>query len=217
MIRLAVFSMTIFVATSGGCRKAAGTYYPLTEGRTWTYQFSTDLGSGKLTVTNLARRDLSGKAVTPQKWEYSHGTAFFRFLAEDHKGLYELATQSMNDVQPQFHGVPDYWFQYPLKTGTTWKTALTREIPAGPKVSFELPVVIEDTDEVITVPAGTFKGCLRVNQTGIHEHKTRWSTITVTVQQVCWFGPDMGLLRLISHESGLKSENFSLQLESTQR
>lgn len=187
------------------CSKVPETYYPLGEGKTWKYQVSkTTFGvtvGGQLTVTNLEARQLKGRKVTPRKIEVQaqgRSVTSFEYVGEDDNGVYTFAWQDPDDVDPKLKSASEYQLKKPLKVGSTWDTTL--DLGGGSSVPAK--ATIESIDEVVDVPAGTFKGCLKVHTVGTGKEATGRD-------QYDWFAPSVGLVKSVS--GGV---NVSMQLES---
>lgn len=211
------------VVILSGCSESTETYYPLKEGRTWEYQMSAGsmLGGGgteKVIVTNFAPRELKGKKVTPQKVD-AGGQSYFTFISEDAEGIYEFATQPPGAVDPEIKTNPNYFLKYPIKVGTSWddkmETSLLME-----KVPVMLKSVIESIDEVVTVPAGTFKGCVKVKSMGTTKKNLGafMGAATINVENYSWYAPGIGNIKSITKENSnhlmVGSGELTLQLES---
>jgi hypothetical protein len=178
----------------GACSKAPKTYYPLAQGRTWTYQVSFKLQtlfggeqSGTLALANLAPRQLDGKSVTPQKMEMQIGGSShyeFQYMVDDSSGVYEFAEQDSGDVEPKVKSVPEYTLKEPVKAGTSWSATVTSL--SGPSVPGE--ATIESTDEAVDVPAGSFKDCVKVHIVGTAKGATG-------NEEYEWFAPSVGLVK----------------------
>ena len=217
---LFILLVTMFFFIS--CNKGSDSYYPLKEGLTWTYQISMSrfgaTGSQNVVVTNFASRDLKGKKVIPQKLDIN-GQTSFSFYAEDESGIFEFASQDSGELEPVIKVTPTYTLKNPIKVGTTWenqdKTAFENE-----KIPYTLKSIIESKDEIVTVPAGTFKGCIKVKGTGSAEKNTGvFGVAKIKVEHYDWYAPGIGMIKSIVKES---SNNIAagyggeatLQLES---
>jgi hypothetical protein len=220
--RSVLFILLVTMLFFISCSKGSDSYYPLKEGITWTYQISMSrLGSAesqKIVVTNFASRDLKGKKVTPQKLDVN-GQTSFSFYAEDESGIFEYASQGPGAPEPEIKVTPTYTLKNPIQVGTTWedktKTAFENE-----KIPYTLKSMIESKDEIVTVPAGTFKGCIKVKGTGSAEKNTGLFGIAkIKVEHYDWYAPGIGMIKSIVKES---SNNIAagyggeatLQLES---
>lgn len=202
------------VVTFLGCCAAAESYYPLKEGMTWRYQSSL----GTLIVKNLAPRELAGKTVTPQQV----GTDLI-FIVDDDTGIYDFAKQSSADIEPQMLSVPYYQYvQKPVALGTNWEDK-SQTVLFAKTVSVLRRCTIDTVDDVVSVPAGTFKNCIRVRCAGstLVPVESR-GVAEVSVETYSWYAPGVGRVRWITKE---RSNNqlfgpggeFSVELVSFSR
>lgn len=215
---IVLLAMVFFIS----CSKGTESYYPLKEGLTWTYQVtgSSTFGSSeaqKIVVTNFASRDLKDKKVTPQKMDVN-GQTSFSFIAEDENGILEYASQNSGAPEPEIKATATYILKNPIQVGTTWEdkteTATLRE-----KVPFTLKSTIESKDEIVTVPAGTFKGCVKVKGTGsAQKNYGLFGVAKIKIEQSYWLSPGVGMIKSIHKESCnhvmVGSGEIALQLES---
>jgi hypothetical protein len=191
---------------------AAGeSYYPLKEGMTWQYQSSL----GILTVKNLAPRELAGKKVTPQQVGGD-----LMFIVDDNTGIYDLAKQSPGDPAPELASAPYYQYvQKPVAVGTKWEDR--SETTLFPKtVSVLRRCTIDMIDDVVTVPAGTFKNCVRVRCAGsaLVPVESR-GVAEVSVETYSWYAPGVGRVRWTTRETSNNARfgrggEFSVDLAS---
>jgi len=202
------------------CSKGPDSYYPLKEGRSWEYQVTTgamfgSTGTQKLVITNFALRDLGGKKVTPRKIDIGGQTSFY-FIAEDASGILEYASQPSGTVEPEIKASPTYILKNPIQAGTTWEDK-TKTIFG--KVPYTQKNKIESIDETVTVPAGTFKGCIKLRATGSVQKNTGiFGIAKITIEQYEWFAPDIGMIKSSVKESSnhmmVGSGEINIQLES---
>ncbi|MEW6615332.1 MAG: hypothetical protein AB1401_07700 [Thermodesulfobacteriota bacterium] len=219
-----ILFLTLFVfAMLVSCSKSIETYYPLKEGMTWKYQntFGSHAinGAEKTIITNLAPQELKGKKVTPQKVEIG-GQSRLSFLIEDAGGLYEFTEQQPVPVGQEKKSSTFYIIKYPIKAGTTWERMARTSLS---NVPVKLKYTIESIDEKVTVPAGTFEGCIKVN--GLGDTQTNLNIfggtiiIAVTVEHYSWYAPKVGLVKSIvkeksSHIYEAGEWDMTMQLES---
>jgi hypothetical protein len=184
----------------------AETYFPLKEGGTWEYGLTMSKGgtaSESLTAVskNLPRRDLKGIKVTPRTIEVNAESGLgsatsFSFCAEDVNGVYELGEQKADSVEPTIHAAPRYFLKYPLKVGTRWTTGAETAI-LGVAHPVTLTNTIESISEVVTTPAGTFEGCVKVRGVGrtISTKEGDGTSSQIDVEDCCWYAPGVGLVQ----------------------
>jgi hypothetical protein len=206
-LQLAILVLTV------GCSGGGGGLYPLGESETWTYQMTTTSGmsnrTAKVTVRNMPKRELAGKIVTPQMTEHN-GQTFFSFVGEDPNGFFLLASQVPNAAEPVVMESPQYLLHKPYENGTKWEVATVDEASdTGTPVT--LQAAIENVDETVTVPAGTFEGCVKVAAQGE-------SSRGMVREQISWFCPGVGMVKLISKSRNRSTvEESAFQLESHSR
>lgn len=199
---------------------AADIYYPLEEGLTWVYQGNFPGGGGdeRVMITNLAQHVHKGKKVTPQKLNIGGQTAFV-FIAQDEKGIYEFAKQYPNEFEPEIKTPSTYYIRTPLKVGTTWREEYKTHFLAE-KVTLTVTNTIESLDESITVPAGTFKNCLKISTIG-YTQKDMGQFIgvdNVSVESYTWYALGVGMLKGMTKEKSnhmmVGTGEAAIQLES---
>ncbi len=204
-----LFVVSVFIALWGFCLNTfAGLYYPLEEGRTWLYQFSasTKLTSvkGELGIQNFSRRKLETKEVTPQKVEFrgeGSNQSHFIFITEDESGVYEWARQNTDDIDPTVHDNPICQIRYPAKVGTEWKAPVEITLLEMVKSEVQATFRVEKVDDIVTVPAGTFENCLRIQATAeTQENLGFYGIVKIKVEYHLWYAPNVGLLKQISTE-----------------
>ena len=216
-----------------GCSKGSETYFPLKEGMTWEYNssFSSSFEKSKTTkfvTKNFAPRLLEGKEVTPQKTEVQ-GRNFFNFMVEDSKGIYQIAIHPPGAVEPIIFPSPGFLIKYPIQVGTTWEGNVSSSLLKDAVVPVK--VTIEKVDDVVTVSAGTFKGCLKLKGVGTIEKDVTFPGFSrpdvAKIRYECydWYAPGVGLIReiiketreMIKNGSGYLAEGslvITVQLES---
>jgi|GEM_PF-4111578 len=190
-------------------------YFPLDEGKRWEYQFFLKTGedrhlgpvskmSGERILTNFPQRELKGKKVTPQQVEDKvRGSSYisFWFYIEDQSGVYEFAYQKPGQIQPKI--IHDFIIKYPIKIGNNWQE--TESSDFEPEISILVESTIESISEVVTVPAGTFEGCLKIKTVGFAEKDTsgEWlpkQTVRIDREWYKWFAPGIGIIKVILKE-----------------
>jgi hypothetical protein len=112
----------------------------------------------------LPSRELLSKAVATQHTELV-GQRQLRFIVQDHAEIYEWASQPDGAPEPIIRETPNYFVKVPIKIGTTW-ASVWQTSQFGRQITFPTTKIIESTDEVVTVPAGTFNKCVKITITG---------------------------------------------------
>jgi hypothetical protein len=209
-------------------------YFPLDEGKRWEYQiyvnkkegFNFGLESkryGKQVCTNLPQQELKGKRVTPVKIEETYGEFVynnFSFYVKDHNYIYEFARLRPEYIEPKI--INDYIIKFPIRVGNSWQETKTSSLDS--RISFLIKSTIESIDEVVIVPAGTFKECLKIKSVGLAEkvfgEEQVWppkENVKVERERYEWFAPDVGSIKMIFREkkthSGGATVTFSDSIE----
>jgi len=193
----------------------SASYYPLKEGMRWEYQTGGTsmllLGGGKTvetTVTNLAPRELKGKKVIPQNIEAA-GQIQFSFIVQEVSGIYEFATQSPGDVEPKINQPPVYLIKHPIEVGKGWENKEKHPLMgdllllSGQDPFIVVKYLIEGIDETVTVPAGTFNGCLKIKSVGSRKGE-------FAIEQYHWYAPGVGLVKYILKANGAAALTLDL-------
>jgi hypothetical protein len=212
----------LLIAVFGGCGEEAG-YFPLEEGWTWGYRITVNRqGFGRRTyrsyVSNLPSQALADITATPRI--VHDGRVYYD--AEEEGGIRRIAYRKPGETVA-WAAPGQFILKYPLEPGTAWRVAsrtqlLTRRIHTWNSVEV-VPLVtevaldyrVEAADDVVTVPAGVFKGCLRVRGAGriVYDTDSRLGVITIEVETTEWFAPGVGLVKMVRTERSFPENPFS--------
>lgn len=244
-IIMVLFFSSLILINILGCTKGSESYYPLKEGITWDYQFNIHTHNKllifqgadkidktenkKLIITNLLKREMTGKMVTPRKCNFN-GRVVFHFISEDDKGLHRLAVQTPESVEPKIITPLEYIIKYPIKEGTTWETNFNPSWDN--KINIKINNTIEKINETITVSDGTFNNCLKIKGLGTAKDtfkdplsfgRNKLIPVNINLESFDWYAPGVGLIKgifreSVSGEEGKKeliySRSITVQLES---
>jgi hypothetical protein len=211
----------VVVAALAGCGETDAGYFPLERGWNWGYRVIVDTKNlGKATyrsyVSNLSRQTLGDRDVIA-RLVHDGGVYYY---ADEADGIHRIASAAGGEgfaLAPPGH----YVLKRPLEAGTSWQVAdrtylLKRQVfYTGGLTTFQLAVelqleyVIEAVDDVVTVPAGTFRRCVRIRGVGTttHELGHPFKMVTVEVETTEWFAPGVGLVKLVRREN-TRPENY---------
>lgn len=191
-----LLGIIIILLTITGCgdtsQKNAKDFFPLEQGITWKYEVVVFDGSGNIeenregTVSNLAKEKLANNIVTPQKYlteaiNAQHQvtkTSTTEFISQDNEGIFRLATQKDEEVPAV--GMRLYYILNPIRVGVIKKN--------GDADTYQ-SVSLDSVNDTVTVPAGTFKDCLKVNYTAKDK--------TGLYQNTSWYAPNIGRIKRI--------------------
>lgn len=182
-----------------GCGAGPKSYDPTDEGITWIYQNRMGESIKEVTVTNLPPMRVNRTKVIPRRQDEDGGSNF-SFLSENDNGLWLMAVQGPAMRRPVALQRPHPLLKYPLKVGTSWKVAgytnLLKEV-----VPIDLTYEIESVNEVVTVPAGTYRNCIRVRALGqVRKTSRMLGTANVRKEYNAWMAPGVGMVKSINSE-----------------
>jgi hypothetical protein len=193
------------------CEKTPKEYFPLTEGMTYKFEVvskGTDMyAQDWFEWENLPGRDLNGKRVVPRRVTVANGHSSLIFYSEERDGIFNVAVQGVNDPEPHLVSPPICLLRTPLRAGQSWQTAMQLH---NNETALQTRSTIEMTDEVVSVPAGTFKNCLRVRSVGSNENRD--------IEKVTWYAPNVGIIKFMQkdkpHTTSLPVAEVATQLQS---
>lgn len=194
--------------------ETAENYYPLKEGMTWVYGVSSNKpGVQKITVTNLAPRELQGKTVNPRKWEVGGGVRYY-FVARDDVGVYRYGEQKGEKGEPQVIKPKVYYLKNPVDVGTYWDIAAKMG-----EDDLKVNITVEDIRDTVQVPAGTYANCVKLkHEGGVKAKKGGGAGLSLTAFE--WYAPKVGLVKsMFTIKKSAKgkagsTESTTYQLES---
>ncbi len=183
------------------CSSERASLYPLAEGWAWEYEVSSGSafggGSASMTVTNMAERKVGDAVTIPRRIEVQSAVSFlgressmtsFAFVSTDEEGFSWAASQSPTDGEPVIREPGDYFLKHSVEVGDSWEQgSLPSLMTAGTShESLLVSIVVSGTNETVTVPAGTFDGCVKI---------TAATKPRVSLEEHDWYCPGVGLVR----------------------
>ena len=206
---LALFPWLLANTLYGG--ELSETYFPLKEGMTWTYAIISDKHpTQKISITNLPPREINGLKLTPRKSQAGESTTYF-LIGSDDWGIYRYGEQKSEESEPIITQPKDFYLRNPISLGTTWDTYTKLD-----DNDLTITLVIESLSDEVTVPAGTFKDCVKIKHTGSNQK----DGTGVSVEAYEWFAANVGLVKCLvvinklEKEKPKDSEHLIYQLES---
>lgn len=226
----AVLAGMVFAATAaGGCTRArtgVSRYFPLKPGMTWTFRFSGSTGAtGELTTANQAPRQIFGFTAVPQQ-NLGGDKSYTEFYADDGLGIRHIAIDESEGLQSRLSDHA-YVIKLPISVGTAWRE-IDRTFDG---TVYDATTKIESVSDNVSVPAGTFSGCVRIRSTGFASSTKGTARAPgrayglrlvagddVSVEDYYWLAPGVGPVKATHQESRgegpmAQSIGFTLELE----
>jgi len=198
-------------------------WFPLAEGRRWTYQVTTEIDDADaplretLSLANRGAAQIDGAL----SWRRRSDSGNEYWLRSDATGIYRIASRNPLDRE----AVPDaqrrYVLRKPYAVGTEWEAstvayvfARKNEVPRELRYAhkpFPMSYRIDAIDAKVQTPAGRFDGCLRVSgRAEIRMYVDRlfeWQQMPLSTLE--WYCPGVGLVRLERKESTPPSRHMA--------
>jgi hypothetical protein len=217
---VSVFVLALSTAPLMGCRNrasfdpaAAGTFFPLHRGSSWTYRIIdkkqaingivTDraLGAGHIDTLKAA-----GEAVSESANMNGGSESTFLYVMED--GYLTRVSSVGIPVWASYERrfLPQY-----LKPGLTWSNSV---FPFG---RFRGAFYIKQTHRTflqagdVVVPAGRFSGCIRIETDAVYGPPRKDGVLHL--KYVDWYAPNVGLVKTGVLKSGWFSDSEVARLE----
>jgi hypothetical protein len=208
IVTLVLLGLLCLLPAKARCDELGESYYPLKQGLQWNYTVLSDKSATqKLTITNLAPRDVAGKKVTPRKWDLG-GHVFIEFMERDDAGIYRYAEQVGETGSPSLVTPKECHLKFPIAEGNNW--TMTTKLGNSP---VNVTLTIESVSESVKVPAGTYRDCLKIKQVGSNDAGT-------SVIGYEWYAPKVGIVKSMvtikqkAKDGATVSENRTYQLQS---
>ena len=210
----AALALCVWVSACGPGNSVA-TFYPLDEGRSWTYRVSKNLDEATEPDIHTLSFSMMGKETLesgPAQRRHSDEGGDY-YLRSDDSGIYRVGSRNTLDVNPKADNPPRYVLKAPYVVGTQWQ-ALTvpyvlqrrNEVPKEVRYTTK-PIMmiyaIMALDQKVDTPAGSFDGCIKV----VGEAKIRlyvdaqfnWREIPLFSSE--WYCPGKGLVKMERQET----------------
>jgi len=226
-LNAALATLCLALAASGCTRERTGVaqYFPLKSGMAWTFRFSGSTGAtGDLTTTNQAPREVFGFTTVPQQNAGGEKT-YTEFYADDGAGIRHVAIDESEGLQSRLSD-HSYVIKLPIAAGTSW-SEIDRTFDG---TVYDATTRIESINDNVSVPAGTFSGCIRVRSTGSASSTKGTARAPgaaglrvvdddeVSVEDYYWLAPGVGPVKATHQESRgegpmTQTLGFTLELE----
>lgn len=205
-------ALAIAVVTSG-CAESPADYLPFAEGRQWHYRVTRNEQLRPIQEELSIRVDgiisLGGQSVAV----FAQPPYSKNYYTADQDGIRRVATARGMDGAVIPDSADHYVLRYPGGSAGTWilpsTLALIEErISEGvairdQKIPLAMTYKVAGSDAEVSVPAGSYRGCLRIDGTGaalvpVHKGET---TVRVDVASSDWYAPGVGLVKSVRTET----------------
>jgi hypothetical protein len=200
----------VFLTLSCGQKTPGDSFFPLDEGRAWTYRVSKQIDEAlepNIEILKLDTRGMQTLESGPAMRRHTDNGLDY-WLKSDDSGIYRVASRNPLEEQPKSDNPPRYVLKKPFVVGTQWEGSTVayilqrrNEVPKEVRYTHK-PVMmvyrIESLDQTVETPAGKFEGCLRV----AGEAKIKlyvdalfmWRDIPLFSTE--WYCPGVGLVKV---------------------
>jgi hypothetical protein len=195
------------LAGISACDRSPKSYQPLEPGTRWTYRVSgtaqhrtrpaSKADGMSYTATVLPARSLDGQTVTPLLLNLG-GRPYTSFVVEQKNGVFEVAKQPAGETEIETNDVPYCVVPYPPLQGVTCDITQTK-LYENTEFTATGWSRIKAENEVVSVPAGTFKNCLRIEseKTATFDLPGEARRVTNTERITEWYAPGVGMVKQI--------------------
>ncbi|MFC1549567.1 hypothetical protein ACFL4R_01705 [Nitrospirota bacterium] len=181
-------------------------YFPLTAGNRWVYEWTTGYSTGSIIETYIVfdsseseRGDIAGTKLVKTTFDYS----------------LSASGASGHVPEPEAYSLMYLALGSPLITNSpALKDTWTSDVPLGHITGWTGTSIIESVDETVSVAAGTFNGCIRLRTDisgDVTEFPVGWPVTAETNAfargtRYIWFAPGVGIVKIeYQHEDGTTS------------
>jgi hypothetical protein len=186
------------------------TYFPLDDGRSWTYRVTKNLDEAdepSIDMLELSARGLQDVDGKPALRRHSDNGVDYWFRS-DASGIFRIASKNALDKELKADNPPRYVLKKPYTVGTQWEASTVayilqrkNEVPKEIRYTHK-PVVmvyrIDALDQKVQTASGAFEGCMRV----LGEAKIKlyvdalFSWRDMPLFSTEWYCPTVGLVRV---------------------
>lgn len=204
-----------------GCSPSPESYFPVTEGSNWQYVTSGEaafaagwerrrdgfhmrtetqsLDNMKVEIAIQPARYIGKTLVHPRltslggKGKNSYA---FDFVSQNDQGVLQIARQARGQDEPTILEKQEYWVRFPLVVGTSWENSDEVDFDEDPTPMAGMSRIVA-TGETVTVPAGTFKKCVKIQTTrsGKIEGSRGERPVFIDQAATTWLAPEVGMVK----------------------
>lgn len=202
--------MLLVIWLLGGCAAmtaSGGSYFPLDPGLRWQYRLTVERPDGSwqstLEVLNVGLITAAGVRYHARRSD----SGVEHLYLETSEGILHAGTVGAFDRRPRLEAVPQTVLRYPLIVDQQWQRqsglrVLTPWQVAGngavgrPPRTFAVSHRIAAMDDAVNVPAGRFRGVIRVESEALVDWPRGPGNGPLRVRTREWYAAGVGLVRL---------------------
>lgn len=202
--KIMFFVLCFLIIILGGTNTFAEQYFPLKEGMSWEYQMTRQGRFSGVETSTYTRKALAARKFDEVKLvplQYNNG--FLQYIIQDKFGVAVYAYQGIDDVKPKASRPIYYFLQYPLKQGAIQQTRFKTDL-LEMQVDVDVTLTIETLSDTVSVPAGTFKNCIRIKGYGTKTIQVDIMPVkaTIEIETYEWYAPNVGWIKSIMNQNG---------------
>ena len=191
----------------------SASYFPLEEGRSWTYKSTIEFENQTVERDTLVLRNL-GKTTLADgaAWHRRSDSGMNYWLRQDERGVYRVASRPDIHEQYQVDAPHRFVLKEPLSVGTQWQASTTayilhrrQDFPREIRHSHpDIPMLytLAALQQPVDTEAGHFDGCLLIKgQAALRlfaDPVVGWKDMPLTTRE--WYCPGVGLVKLMREE-----------------
>jgi len=196
-----------------GCSNRADDYYPLDSGRWWYFETQMKIldtvQQQRLMVANVGTGVYAGESAFIQRQPSGREV----YIRETDRGIERVGTRAAIGTTEEAEA-PILILPADPVPGASWHSTtmlaliesrtFARQDQLRPTaLPLEIEMSVAAVDETITVPAGSFEHCLRIDGSGRRSVRTDRGNASaeVVVAQQEWYAPGVGLVKLERSET----------------
>ena len=154
---------------------------------------------------------MQGKTVIPEGRYIDGRLAGVTFIADDETGIYYFANQNGSQKKPVIMNPIQYLIKYPVQPGARWKQKTSGfEMVNDKKLAVVLDAAIVSENEIVSVPAGVFAKCLKIQMTGTVPALN--GTPEFRIDNQLWYAPGLGMIKQVQKEERLSQGPVSFTM-----
>ena len=199
------------------CQSEKNSYFPLNANISWTYlveiipEIESKMVYKKINGTLKEIKVETSQDENPKKlFPILRENNSIYYYSKSINGILREGVQYSQGSNISFEKEKRFVLRYPLEVGRGWMSSdktflILRRYPYfdyKATTDFKLNNVVKSLNETVKVPAGKFKGCLKIEANGETTFigDSEIGTINIKVKTTEWYAPNVGLVKSLRIE-----------------